>query len=173
MGPAYVLLRHYQPPRWDRHSLCTPPVPIAGTGKTSVANLYARLLRVCGFLSRGEYVLVKPADLKGSAVGESEKKTAAILERALGSVLVIDEACGFADRRGCAGPIACRPACFPLCTLPPSSPLYADGLGADDPYMRSVVDQLVAETPDKGGADLAVVLCGYVRRGEGRPSRPL
>ena len=38
----------------------------------------------------------------------------------------------------------------------------AYGLGADDPYMRSVVDQLVAETPDRGGADFAVVLGGYV-----------
>ena len=38
---------------------------------------------------------VKPADLKGSVVGESEKKTAAILERALGSVLFIDEACEY------------------------------------------------------------------------------
>ena len=37
-----------------------------------------------------------------------------------------------------------------------------DGLGADDPFMRSVVDLLVAETPDKGGADFAVILCGYV-----------
>jgi hypothetical protein len=35
-----------------------------------------------------------PADFVGSALGESEKRTAAILEEARGCVLVIDEAYG-------------------------------------------------------------------------------
>jgi hypothetical protein len=50
-----------------------------------------------------------PADFVGSALGESEKKTAAILEEARGCVLVIDEAYGgqgtdawrYLGRRGC------------------------------------------------------------------------
>ena len=88
-----------------------------GTGKTTIAKLYARLLYACGFLSKGDCVLTKPADFKGAAIGGSEAKVAAKLELALGGVLVIDE---------------------------------AYGLAADDAFVKSAVDMLVAETPDRG-----------------------
>ncbi len=45
-----------------------------------------------------------PADFVGSVLGESEKKTAAILEEAVGRVLVIDEAYGLHSAKGSTDP---------------------------------------------------------------------
>ena len=64
-----------------------------GTGKTTTAELYGRILKGLGFLSDGSVELKVPADLTGSAVGETAEKTSAILANARGKVLVIDEAC--------------------------------------------------------------------------------
>ena len=63
-------------------------------GKTSVAMIYGEILRDLGLLSKGEVIVKNPSDFLGSVLGESEKKTNAILDAALGCVLVIDEAYG-------------------------------------------------------------------------------
>jgi hypothetical protein len=63
-------------------------------GKTTVAGIYGGILRDMGLLSKGDVVVKVPADFIGQVLGESEKKTMAILEAARGSVLVIDEAYG-------------------------------------------------------------------------------
>lgn len=65
-----------------------------GTGKTTVANIYGRILRDLGLLSKADVVVKIPGDFIGSVLGESEKKTAALLDASLGCVLVIDEAYG-------------------------------------------------------------------------------
>ena len=65
-----------------------------GTGKTSVAKIYGSILAETGFLSRGEVIITKPADFLGLNSGESMNKTKAIMERAKGNVLVIDETYG-------------------------------------------------------------------------------
>jgi SpoVK/Ycf46/Vps4 family AAA+-type ATPase len=65
-----------------------------GTGKTTVAKLYARILADLGLLSKGEVIVKNPSDFKGAVLGNSEAQTRAILESAMGSVLVIDEAYG-------------------------------------------------------------------------------
>jgi hypothetical protein len=64
------------------------------TGKTTVANIYGEILRDLGLLSKGEVIVKNPSDFVGSVLGESEKLTNAILDAALGCVLVIDEAYG-------------------------------------------------------------------------------
>ncbi|KAL1518601.1 hypothetical protein AB1Y20_002889 [Prymnesium parvum] len=63
-----------------------------GTGKTTFAKVYGRILKGLGLLSNGGYESKLPADFTGAVVGESEKKTQAILKRCRGKVLVIDEA---------------------------------------------------------------------------------
>lgn len=50
-------------------------------------------LRLLGVCHLPHCWLQVPADFIGSVLGESEKKTAAILEEARGCVLVIDEVC--------------------------------------------------------------------------------
>nr|XP_012563363.1 unnamed protein product [Hydra vulgaris] len=63
-----------------------------GTGKTTCAKLYGRLLKELNFLSTGDVVMSVTSDFVGSNVKESRKKTNAMLEKARGKVLVIDEA---------------------------------------------------------------------------------
>ncbi|ORY39360.1 hypothetical protein BCR33DRAFT_788369 [Rhizoclosmatium globosum] len=68
-----------------------------GTGKTTCAQLYGRLLKHLNFLSKGEVTEATASDLIGSHVGESQRKTNAMLEKARGNVLLIDEAYNLDD----------------------------------------------------------------------------
>eukprot|EP01138_Halocafeteria_seosinensis_P012762 gb/GECG01013038.1/.p1 GENE.gb/GECG01013038.1/~~gb/GECG01013038.1/.p1 ORF type:complete len:1630 (+),score=274.52 gb/GECG01013038.1/:1-4890(+) len=63
-----------------------------GTGKTTVAQIYARILKALGLVSKGSVELKTAADFIGEHVGETQQKTGAILELCQGKVLVIDEA---------------------------------------------------------------------------------
>jgi len=69
-----------------------------GTGKTTMASIYGKILRSLRLLSKGDVILKTTSDFVGSAVGESQNKTKAILEMAEGCVLVIDEAYGLDDQ---------------------------------------------------------------------------
>ena len=63
-----------------------------GTGKTTVAEQFGKVLKGLGYLERGHLTVVSRGDLVGAYIGESEKKTRAVLDEALGGVLLIDEA---------------------------------------------------------------------------------
>ena len=65
-----------------------------GTGKTTVARLFADLLREERLLSRGHLVEAKPGDLIGEYLGSTRIKAQAVCDRAQGGVLFIDEAYG-------------------------------------------------------------------------------
>lgn len=65
-----------------------------GTGKTTVAKLYARILKALGYLSDGGWEVKFSSDFIGDVMGATQKKTAGILARYKGKTLVIDEAYG-------------------------------------------------------------------------------
>ncbi|KAL4256309.1 CbxX/CfxQ family protein [Pleurotus pulmonarius] len=104
-----------------------------GTGKTTVAKLYGEILANMGVLSNGEVVVKNPADFVGSALGQSEANTKAILASTVGKVLVIDEAYMLYSKQG----------------------------GTADPYKTAVIDTIVAEVQSVPGEDRCVLLLGY------------
>ena len=71
-----------------------------GTGKTTVARLYAKLLHDVGLLPSSTFVETDRSGLVGEYVGHSEKKTLDVLNAADGGVLFIDEAYALADHYG-------------------------------------------------------------------------
>jgi hypothetical protein len=104
-----------------------------GTGKTSVAKLYGRILADIGLLSLGEVVVKNPADFVGNVIGGSEANTKAILASTVGKVLIIDEAYMLGQASGPNG----------------------------DPFKAAVIDTIVAEVQSTAGEDRCVLLLGY------------
>ncbi|WP_369033302.1 MULTISPECIES: right-handed parallel beta-helix repeat-containing protein [Streptomyces] len=76
-------------PKISQHLIFSGP---PGTGKTTVARLYADLLRSLGVLPKGQLVEVARADLVGRYVGHTAQLTKDAFEQAMGGVLFIDEA---------------------------------------------------------------------------------
>lgn len=105
-----------------------------------MAKLFAGILTDLGLLSKGEVVLKTASDFIGSVLGESEKKTRAILKTAEGCVLVIDEAYSL-DVGGQIG--------------------EGGGGSGRDPYRAAVVDTLVEQVQNVPGEDRCVLLLGY------------
>ncbi|KAH8694581.1 P-loop containing nucleoside triphosphate hydrolase protein [Ilyonectria robusta] len=108
-----------------------------GTGKTTVARLYGKILADFGILSKGEVFVKTPTDLLDRYIGGSENNTKEALREAKGSVLIIDDAH----------------------MLDPGRSSNSHSKNGD--FRGGIIDTIVAEVAGTPGEDRCVILCGY------------
>ena len=104
-----------------------------GTGKTTAARLFGEIYAELGLLPSGHLVEVRPGDLIGQHIGDSEANMRKAIDRARGGILFIDEAYGLNPK--------------------------IEG-GQEDPYRKGMLEVLVGSITAKN-ADFAVVMAGY------------
>jgi stage V sporulation protein K len=106
-----------------------------GTGKTTVARLFGQMLKKLGLLTSDVFVETDRAGLVGEYIGHTEKKTRAVVRRADGGMLFVDEAYALNDR-------------------------YSDDRKG---FGEEAVDVLVKEMEDRRES-LAIIFAGYTNR---------
>lgn len=79
------------------HGIFTGP---PGTGKTTVAKIYGKILSELGLLKRGHLVVAGRSDLVAGYTGQTASKTKKKIREALGGVLFIDEAYSLTVQKG-------------------------------------------------------------------------
>lgn len=76
----------------NKFSLHTVFTGNPGTGKTTVARIYAKILKALGLIEKGHLVECDRERLVAGYSGQSAIKTAQLIDEAMGGVLFIDEA---------------------------------------------------------------------------------
>ena len=92
---AFILVQRER----QQRGLKTPPLTLhmvftgnPGTGKTTVARIVAKLLHELGLLKENKLVETDRQHLVGEYLGSTAPKTQAVIDKAMGGVLFIDEA---------------------------------------------------------------------------------
>jgi len=86
----------------ENESLHTVILGPPGVGKTTVAHILAKIYAKLGILPTSNVIVAGKEDFIGKFIGHTEPKTMALLKRALGGVLFIDEvySLGYSRRGG-------------------------------------------------------------------------
>lgn len=71
-----------------------------GTGKTTVARIVAQILYNLNYIKQNKLIEVSSKDLVAEYVGQTAPKTMAVIEKAMGGVIFIDEAYSLASGKG-------------------------------------------------------------------------
>ena len=71
-----------------------------GTGKTTVARIVAEILYNLKYIKQNKLIEVSSKDLVAEYVGQTAPKTMAVIEKAMGGVLFVDEAYSLASGKG-------------------------------------------------------------------------
>jgi hypothetical protein len=71
-----------------------------GVGKTELGRIIGKVYSSLGFLSSGHVIEAHAEDFIGGVVGQTALKTRGVLEKAVGGVLVIDEAYALGNKDG-------------------------------------------------------------------------
>lgn len=118
--------------------LCKVFLGPPGTGKSTVAKYYGKMLARLGLLSKGDVISKTATDLLGDNIGESERRTRAALKASTGCVLIIDEAhiMNPTKRTGWDDTTYCE-------------------------YRQGIIDTLVSMVSNEPGEDRCVILIGY------------
>ena len=132
---SYAQRSFFSRAEMDHMVIVGPP----GCGKTTLARVMAKLFNRMGKIETDKVVEGNRRNMIGSFLGETAKMTQAVIDRALGGVLLIDEAYSL-------GNASCRS-------------------GSTDSYSKACIDTLNQNLTEKGN-EFICILVGYKQQME-------
>lgn len=112
-----------------------------GTGKSTSAKLFGECLHELGIVKTANFYACTAKDLIGTYMGETDKKTYALLKKSVNGVLFIDEAYSLS---------------------------YADSLNTDSSYKKEALEQIIAflDEPEHRNT-CCIIFAGYQKDMQG------